>query len=65
MEFKRSRQVFLEVCAEKGIESKRHFSGKFSLQISPQWHEKFAIATQAKGNSINTLVQEALQESFA
>ena len=64
-EFKRSLQVFLEVCAEKGIERKRHFSGKFSLQISPQLHEKLAIAAQAKGKSINTLVQEGLQESFA
>ena len=64
-EFKRSLQVFLAVCAEKGIEPKRNFSGKFNLRISPQLHEKLAIAAQAKGKSINTLVQEALQESFA
>ena len=27
-EFKKSLQVFLEVCKEKGIEPKRNFSGK-------------------------------------
>ena len=64
-EFKRSLAVFLEVCAEKEIEPKRHFSGKFNLRISPQLHEKLAIAAQAKGKSINTLAREALQESFA
>ena len=64
-EFKRSLQVFLEVCAEKEIEPRRHFSGKFNLRISPQLHEKLAIAAQAKGKSINTLAQEALQASFS
>ncbi len=61
-EFKRSLQVFLEVCREKGIEPRRHFSGKFNLRISPELHEKLAIAAQAEGKSINTLALEALQE---
>jgi predicted HicB family RNase H-like nuclease len=64
-EFKRSLQVFLEVCREKGIEPKRHFSGKFNLRISPELHEKLAIAAQAQGKSINALAQEALQEMVA
>ena len=64
-EFKRSLQVFLEVCKEKGIEPKRHFSGKFNLRIPPELHEKLAIAAQAQGKSINTLAQEALQERVA
>ena len=64
-EFKRSLQTFLEVCAEKGIEPKRHFSGKFNLRISPLLHEKLVTAAQAKGKSINALAQEALLESFA
>ena len=65
VEFKRSLAVFLEVCAEKGIAPKRHFSGKFNLRISPQLHEKLAIAAQARGKSINALTQEALEDSFA
>ena len=64
-EFKRSLEVFLEVCTEKGIEPRRHFSGKFNLRISPQLHEKLAIAAQARGKSINALAQETLQENFA
>ena len=64
-EFKRSLTVFLEVCAEKSIDPKRHFSGKFNLRTSPQLHEKLAIAARANGKSINTQAQEALQESYA
>ena len=64
-EFRRSLEVFLEACAEKGIEPRRHFSGKFNLRISPQLHEKLASAAQARGKSINALAQEALQENFA
>jgi predicted HicB family RNase H-like nuclease len=64
-EFKKSLEVFLEVCKEKGIEPRRHFSGKFNLRISPELHEQLAIAAQAEGKSINTLAQEALQERVA
>ncbi len=64
-EFKRSLQVFLEVCQEKGIEPRRSYSGKFNLRISPELHEKLAIAAQAEGKSINALAQEALQQRIA
>ena len=64
-EFKKSLQVFLEVCQEKGLEPRRNFSGKFNLRISPELHERLAIEAQAQGKSINTLAQEALQERVA
>jgi len=64
-EFKKSLDVFLEVCKEKGIEPRRNFSGKFNLRIPPDLHERLAIAAQAEGKSINTLAQEALRERVA
>jgi len=64
-EFKKSLEVFLTVCKEKGIEPRRHFSGKFNLRISPELHEQLAIVAQAEGKSINTLAQEALLERVA
>jgi predicted HicB family RNase H-like nuclease len=54
-----------EVCKEKGIQTRRNFSGKFNLRIPPEVHEKLAIEAQAQGKSINTLAQEALQERVA
>jgi predicted HicB family RNase H-like nuclease len=64
-EFKKSLAIFLEVCAEKGIEPRRSYSGKFNLRIPPELHEKLAIAAQAEGKSINTLAQEALAQRIA
>jgi predicted HicB family RNase H-like nuclease len=60
-EFRKSLQVFLEVCREQGIEPRRHYSGKFNIRIPPELHERLAILAQAEGKSINTLAQEALQ----
>lgn len=64
-EFKKSLQTFLKVCAEQGIEPRRHFSGKFNVRISPELHEQLAIAAQAEGKSINMLAQEALRSRVA
>ena len=64
-EFKKSLQVFLDVCKEKGIEPRRQFSGKFNLRIPPELHERLAIEAQAQGKSINSLAQEALQQRVA
>lgn len=60
-EFRKSLQVFLHVCKEKGIDPHRHYSGKFNLRIPPKLHEQLAISAQSKGVSINTLAQEVLQ----
>ena len=64
-EFKKTLEVFLAVCKEKGIEPRRNFSGKFNLRISPELHERLAIAAQAEGKSINSIAQEALQTRVA
>ena len=64
-EFRKSLEVFLQVCKEKGLEPRRHFTGKFNLRISPELHERLAIEAQAQGKTINTLAQEALQERLA
>lgn len=64
-EFKKSLAVFLEVCKQKGIEPRRSYSGKFNLRISPELHERLAIAAQAEGKSINSWVQETLAQQVA
>jgi predicted HicB family RNase H-like nuclease len=64
-EFKRSLAVFLAVCAEKGVEPRRSYSGKFNLRIPPELHERLAIAALAEGKSINTLAAEALAQRVA
>ena len=64
-EFKKSLQVFLDVCREKGIEPRKSYSGKFNLRISRELHERLALRAEAEGKSINALAQEAIQQRVA
>ena len=59
-EFRKSLQVFLDVCRKNGIDPRRNYSGKFNLRIPVDLHEKLAIVAEAEGKSLNTLAQEAL-----
>jgi predicted HicB family RNase H-like nuclease len=65
LEFKKSLDVFLEVCKEQGIAPRKQYSGKFNIRIAPQLHEQLALTAQSRGTSINALAQEALQECVA
>ncbi|MDF1589845.1 MAG: type II toxin-antitoxin system HicB family antitoxin [Gammaproteobacteria bacterium] len=56
-----SLNVFLEMCAEDKVEPKKHYSGKFNLRLNPELHERVATVAEAKGISINKLVEETLQ----
>lgn len=64
-EFRKSLDVFLEVCREKRIEPRRQYSGKFNLRISPQLHEQLALRAQTSHQSLNAFAQEALERSLA
>lgn len=58
----RSLRTFLDVCAERGIEPYRHFSGKLNLRLDRQTHEKAAIVAAANGVSLNALIEEAVEQ---
>ena len=34
-----SLRIFLDACAEDGVEPRKHLSGKFSLRVDPATHE--------------------------
>jgi predicted HicB family RNase H-like nuclease len=58
-----SLRVFLEACAEDGVDPHRHFSGKFSLRVDPELHEAAAIAAAAHGQSLNQWAAEAIRQA--
>jgi len=64
-EFRKSLDVFLEVCCKQGIEPRRQYSGKFNLRISPELHEQLALRAQATHKSLNAFAQEALEHAVA
>ncbi len=58
-----SLKVFLEACAEDGVEPRKSFSGKFVLRIDPKTHEAAALAAAAHGMSLNQWAAETLDNA--
>lgn len=58
-----SLRVFLEACAEDGVDPRKHFSGKFSLRVDPELHEAASIAAAARGQSLNQWATEAIRQA--
>lgn len=55
-----SLRVFLEMCAEDGVEPLKAFSGKFNVRVTPALHADMVMAATAEGKSLNQWVVEAL-----
>lgn len=58
-----SLRVFLDMCAEKGIEPHRQFSGKFNLRLDPKTHEAAVIAARAEDKSLNEWISDVIGEA--
>jgi len=58
-----SLKVFLDACAEDGVDPRKHFSGKFSLRVAPSIHEAAAVAAAAHGQSLNQWAEDALRQA--
>ncbi len=60
-----SLRVFLEACKERGIEPRKHYSGKFNVRIDPDLHADIATTATAQGKSLNQWVSETLHQAVA
>ena len=58
-----SLRVFLEMCAEKGIDPIKHYSGKFQVRVPENIHAQAVIASAARGVSLNQFVQDAIVQA--
>lgn len=64
-EGKASLKVFLEMCAEEGIEPFKRHSGKFVLRLDPGIHQAASAAAKAAGLSLNQWVAKLIKERVA
>ncbi|RUP24749.1 MAG: type II toxin-antitoxin system HicB family antitoxin [Curvibacter sp.] len=58
-----SLQVFLQACAEKGIEPRKRYSGRLLLRVDPALHETAALAAAASGQSLNKWVEDVVLQA--
>jgi len=54
---------YLEFCASRGEEPEPPFSGRLTVQLSPEQHRKVVLAAQRAGKNIETWVADTLEQS--
>ncbi|MDP2828330.1 MAG: type II toxin-antitoxin system HicB family antitoxin [Sulfuricellaceae bacterium] len=58
-----SLRVFLDMCAEDGVDPVRAFSGKFNVRVPPTLHADLVQAAAAAGKSLNQWVADSLDSA--
>ena len=58
-----SLKVFLDMCAEDGVEPRKSYSGKFVLRVDPEHHQLMELAAKAEGVSLNKWAVDALKNA--
>jgi predicted HicB family RNase H-like nuclease len=59
-----SLKVFLEMCAEDGVEPTKEYSGKFNLRVPTDLHAELALRAAAAGKSLNQWVADMLAQAI-
>jgi predicted HicB family RNase H-like nuclease len=60
-----SLRVFLETCAERGVEPFKNYSGKLVARIAPSLHEVAAHVAATQGKSLNDLIVAAIEHEIS
>lgn len=59
-----SVEDYLDFCAERGEEPDKPFSGRFTVQLSPEQHRQVVLAAEKAGKGVDTWVVDALSQSL-
>ncbi|MEA3543990.1 MAG: type II toxin-antitoxin system HicB family antitoxin [Thermodesulfobacteriota bacterium] len=58
-----SLKVFLDLCAEDGVEPRKEYSGRFNVRVPSTLHADIASAAAAHGKSLNQWVSDTLDQA--
>jgi predicted HicB family RNase H-like nuclease len=61
--FADSVEDYLSFCAERGEAPDQPFSGRFTVQLSPEQHRKIILAAEKAGKDVAQWVAEALEQA--
>ena len=56
---------YLALCEADGKEPEKAYKGSFNIRIYPELHKQAAITANARGISLNSLVENALRSSLS
>ncbi|MCL2721897.1 MAG: type II toxin-antitoxin system HicB family antitoxin [Treponema sp.] len=61
-DFHKAVDEYLMFCVSKSKEPEKPFKGSFNVRISADLHRKLALTANTRGVSLNTLVENAIQQ---
>jgi len=61
--FKDSVEDYLDFCAERGEEPEQPFSGRLTIQLSPEQHRQIIMAAERAGKGIAAWAAESLMRA--
>jgi len=64
-DFHKAVDEYLKFCATRGKEPEKPFKGSFNVRISADLHRRLALTASARGVSLNTLVENAIQQTVS
>lgn len=64
-EFHDAVDDYLSFCEEVGKTPEKEYKGTFNIRISPELHKKLAIEAYQEDESLNAIVERAIEEHFA
>ena len=64
-DFRSAVDDYLGVCEAEGVAPEVPYKGSFNVRISPSLHMKLALHAMGRGRSLNSCVQEALEQYMA
>ena len=59
-DFEGAVEDYLALCAERGVEPCKPYSGTFNVRVSPEIHSAIAAMAQQAGVTINAFVRQVL-----
>ena len=63
-EFRFSIDDYLAMCAERGEDPDKPFSGRVPLRVRPELHRAAAAAAQADGKSLNAWLADTIEQAI-
>ncbi|MDD2942520.1 MAG: type II toxin-antitoxin system HicB family antitoxin [bacterium] len=64
-DFHNSIKHYIKACKEEGVPPEKPYSGKFVVRVEPALHRQLAEKAAQKGESLNAMIKEALEDLAA
>ena len=61
--FEDSVEDYFSFCAERGEKPEKPFSGRFTVQLSPEQHRKVILAAEKSGKDVDKWISEVLDQT--